>query len=243
MNNKYNSQIATVLSCEHGGNHVPEEYFPLFIEAREILISHLGWDPGALALLQEMAKVGVDYTQYSETTRLLIDLNRSLFKRTLFSEYTRTLGISEKQKIIKQYYEPFREDFRDAISDLLNACSFVFHVSVHSFTPVIHGEFRNADIGLLYNPEFGKEKELAIRWRKMINAAMPQLRVRMNYPYTGKNGGHVFALRQQFGHEYYAGIELEINQKYAYNTDFMKMMSGVFEKLLAAINFTQLSNR
>ena len=45
-------RIAVVLSCEHGGNIVPDEFSELFRNASDVLESHRGLDPGALELLK-----------------------------------------------------------------------------------------------------------------------------------------------------------------------------------------------
>jgi predicted N-formylglutamate amidohydrolase len=226
------SKGAVVLSCEHGGNYVPGEFCDLFEEASGVLISHRGWDLGALELFFEMVGKGVDYSLYSETTRLLIDLNRSLNKRSLFSEFTSSLTKEEKELIIKQFYFPFREQFKRNISDLIGEQGFVLHVSVHSFTPVFKGEVRDADVGLLYDPGFGIEKDVAELWKHILMDRMPHLKIRMNYPYLGKTDGHVFALRNQFGSSHYAGIELEINQKYAFREDFNHAIGNSFQELI-----------
>ncbi|WP_291862025.1 N-formylglutamate amidohydrolase [Marinilabilia sp.] len=228
-------EISVVLSCEHGGNIVPDEFRELFRNASDVLESHRGWDPGALELFFEMVNSGVDFSIFSETTRLLIDLNRSLNKRTLFSEFTRPLDSLQKLDVIDRYYRPFREQFFFHLKSLAHENRFIFHVSVHSFTPVLEGKKRNADIGLLYDPRFGSEKEMALMWRKMISDRMPGLRIRMNYPYQGKNDGHVFALRNQLGPGKYAGIELEINQKYASSEGFNRDFGDVFKDFLSVL--------
>ena len=46
------------------------------------------------------------------------------------------------------------EDLRAAVA----ARKQVLHVAVHSFTPVLHGERRNADVGLLYDPARPRER-------------------------------------------------------------------------------------
>jgi predicted N-formylglutamate amidohydrolase len=224
--------MAVVLSCEHGGNHVPKEYEHLFKEASSALDSHRGWDAGALALFKAMKGAGVHYGQFDETTRLLIDLNRSLNRRTLFSEFSGVLSAREKKEVIDRFYKPFRKVFKESIDDLLVQSGFIFHVSVHSFTPVFKGETRNADVGLLYNPSFGREKALAHEWRVIINRQMPGFKVRMNYPYLGKTDGHVAALRKSLGTEAYAGIELEMSQKYAGNRDIIARLARTFHELI-----------
>lgn len=231
----FSGGIAIVLSCEHGGNMVPDEFSELFRNASDVLESHRGWDPGALELFFEMVGTGVDFSLFSETTRLLIDLNRSLNKRTLFSEFTRPLDALQKRDVIDRYYRPFREQFFGHLKSLTQNDRFVLHVSVHSFTSVFEGKKRNADIGLLYDPGFGSEKEMALLWRKMISARMPELSIRMNYPYQGKNDGHVYALRNQLGPGKYAGIELEINQKYASCERFNRDFLDVFKEFLSVL--------
>ncbi len=226
-------QTAVVLSCEHGGNKIPREYLHLFADAAEVLNSHRGWDPGALELFNAMKKGGVDYAQYDETTRLLIDLNRSLHRRTLFSEFSGSLSREEKTRVIEQYYLPFRERFMKEVEALLVKSDFVFHVSVHSFTPVLKGTTRNADVGLLFNPTFGRERKLAYLWRDLIRAFMPGFRVRMNYPYLGKTDGHVAALRSRLGPDRYAGIELEMNQSFAGDKEVINLLASSFRELIA----------
>ena len=233
MSKKFNPEsVAVVLSCEHGGNRVPVPYRALFENAREALDSHRGWDPGALDLYRAMDGTGVHYAQYEATTRLLIDLNRSLFRRTLFSEFSIGLSPGEKEKVIDTFYAPFRSRFKAAVDALIAQTGFVFHVSVHSFTPVYKGEMRHADVGLLYNPAFGREKELAYAWRGIIKQWMPELTVRMNYPYLGKPDGHVAALRKSLSGATYAGIELEMNQKYAGNKFIKDQLAGTFRELI-----------
>ncbi len=47
--------------------------------------------------------------------------------------------------------------------------------------------------------------------------ASTDLKVRRNYPYTGKSDGFTAYLRRRFPADVYVGIELEINQKHVSN--------------------------
>lgn len=71
---------------------------------------------------------------------------------------------------------------------------------------------RSADVGLLYDPRRRGEVEVCARWRDALAALAPDLRVRRNYPYAGKDDGLTSYLRQRFTEKDYVGIELEINQ-------------------------------
>ena len=90
----------------------------------------------------------------------------------------------------------------------------VVHVSSHSFTPVLDGRRRNADIGLLYDPARPGERALCARWTRTLGARVKPLRVRRNYPYEGKNDGLTSHLRRRFSAAQYVGVEIEINQKH-----------------------------
>ena len=88
----------------------------------------------------------------------------------------------------------------------------VIHISSHSFTPVLDGEVRRADVGLLYDPRRRGEVELCARWKAALCAIAPALAVRRNYPYAGKGDGLTSYLRTRFPPGAYVGIELEVNQ-------------------------------
>jgi predicted N-formylglutamate amidohydrolase len=89
----------------------------------------------------------------------------------------------------------------------------VVHVSSHSFTPVLDGVVRNADVGLLYDPGRPGEAALCRAWQAQLADREPGLHVRRNYPYAGKSDGFAAFLRRRFSERDYIGIELEINQR------------------------------
>lgn len=211
------------LSCEHGGNHVPNEYQHLFINVNNILKTHRGYDKGALELYNALNKCGVHFSIFSETTRLLVDINRSLHRRTLFSEYSKHLSADVKKEVLNHYYYPFRNSFFEEALRVVDGGEDIFHVSVHAFTPVLNGIERRADIGLLYNPSHGIERKLAIIWKKELQKVFPNFVIRYNYPYLGKTDGHVAPLRRALGKNY-AGIEFELNSKHSGN---IKVIGGI----------------
>lgn len=88
----------------------------------------------------------------------------------------------------------------------------MLQLSVHSFTPVLDGRRRNADVGLLYDPASGAEARFCRGWQARLAASARGWRVRRNYPYRGTADGLVVALRREFAGQPYLGIELELNQ-------------------------------
>jgi predicted N-formylglutamate amidohydrolase len=143
----------------------------------------------------------------------LVDLNRSPGSRTLFSELTRPLPHSEQQEILRLYHRPYWRAAEDMVTGIIASGRQALHLSVHSFTPVLNGRKRNADIGLLYDPQRPAEKTFCLAWQNSLTLIAPTLRVRRNYPYRGNADALVTALRSRFPAESYLGIELEINQQ------------------------------
>lgn len=200
-----------ILTCEHGGNEIPGNYQSLFEGAKDILETHWGWDIGALAVAKLFSNQSNVPLLYSTTSRLLVELNRSLHHPALFSAYTKSLSSNQKQAILERFYHPYRNQVEESIREVIQQKKEVLHIAVHSFTPVLNEVVRNADIGLLYDPASENEKSFCKRWKEQIMAISPY-KVRFNYPYKGTADGFPTYLRKQFPHNY-SGIELEINQQ------------------------------
>src|SRR5690606_17818782 len=89
-----------VLTCEHGGNIIPKDYASLFEGYQDVLKSHRGFDLGALDLFEYLKPLSnVSYS--STTSRLLMELNRSLHHKNLFSEFSKELSKEKKEQLIQ----------------------------------------------------------------------------------------------------------------------------------------------
>ncbi|MCK5913190.1 MAG: hypothetical protein KAG12_04885, partial [Desulfuromusa sp.] len=98
------------------------------------------------------------------------------------------------------------------ISRLIAKKRKVLHLSVHSFTPELSGEVRNADIGLLYEPSCFSATQLVKDWQGALQVSCPNLRVRRNYPYRYRAAGPLIQLQREFDPAEYVVIALEVNQ-------------------------------
>lgn len=203
---------AFLITCEHGGNRIPATCRSLFQGYDELLNTHRGYDPGALLMARELARSLAAPLVTSTVSRLLVDLNRSLGHPQLFSKATRRLPATLRTQIVEQHYLPYRQRVEHLVRHFISLGRRVVHVSSHSFTPVLDDKIRNADVGLLYDPGREGEVQICARWKTLLAAAVPGLRVRRNYPYAGKGDGLTAYLRRRFPNEAYVGIELEVNQ-------------------------------
>lgn len=179
-----------------------------------LLASHRGWDPGALDVARSLAGALSVPLHFSTTTRLLVDLNRSIGHRQLFSEISRRLPRRQRNEIIDRYYRPHRDAVEMAVARHIAAGHRVLHIASHSFTPVLRGRERLADVAWLYDPRRGGERAFAGLWKHDLAQRRPDLRLRRNYPYSGRGDGLTSRLRSRHADASYMGIELEVNQHF-----------------------------
>ncbi len=226
-----------LITCEHGGNRIPPPYRHFFHGHEALLETHRGYDPGALIMARTVAAALSAPLHFSTTSRLLIDLNRSLGHARLYSEATRPAPAETHTEIRERYYLPYRQRIEREIASSIAQGHRVIHLSSHSFTPELEGNVRNADIGLLYDPSRMGERMLCSYWQQCLKQCAPELRVRRNYPYTGTSDGFTAYLRRRFAADDYLGIELEINQKHvlARNRHWRSLRNSVPQSLRQAV--------
>lgn len=202
-----------ILSCEHGGNRIPANYRNLFKNKQKILDSHRGYDIGALSVARWLAKrLGLPLF-FSQTSRLLVDLNRSLHHPKVFSAMVKACDEATRRSIIHDHYLPYRQTLEAEINTLVAARHNVLHLSIHSFTPELNGRIRKADIGLLYDPARTRELSFCKGLQQQLTQSSAFI-IRRNYPYHGNADGLTTWLRRQFPARHYRGIEIEMNQKH-----------------------------
>jgi len=224
-----------LVSCEHGGNRVPQAYAPLFAGAAGVLATHRGYDLGALQIARAFGRrLGV--TPFAATTtRLVVDLNRSPGNRNLFSAYTRSLTNTQRDAALAAHYWPYRRAVEDAVASAVAAGETVLHVSAHSFTPELRGEVRNCDVGFLYDPRIRGEVRFVEAWHAALGTAAPALVLRRNYPYRGVSDALVTHLRRRFGKRGYVGMELEVNQKHVGSRGWRALVALLAATLVTAV--------
>lgn len=204
---------AILLTCEHGGARVPAAYRQLFTNHKTLLTGHAGSDIGALGAARQLSRQLPAPLIAATTTRLLIDLNRSPTHPKVWSAISRPLSPAVRKTIMLQHYLPYRSEVDNALAALIRRHGRVVHISVHSFTDILQGQQRNADLGFLYDPGRRPEASLCRTLAKEMKQRQPELRVRRNYPYRGTADGLITALRRKYSAGTYIGLELELNQQ------------------------------
>jgi len=200
------------VTCEHADYRIPAEFARRFTGSETVRRSHRGYDPGALHAAKRIAAHFRAPLVFSDTSRLLVDLNRSIGHPFLFSKWTAGLDPADRRKVLRRWYFPYRRTVEKRIASEIRTGSTVLHLSVHSFSPLREGRRRRMDLGLLYDPSRDLEARFCQAWQRQIRGSGSAWKVYRNAPYRGVSDGLTTALRRKFNRRVYLGIELEINQ-------------------------------
>ena len=215
---------------------MPEQYHHLFSNIKDILESHRGYDPGAVEIARFLATEFSAPLFLCETTRLLIEPNRSLDNHQLYSEYSRQLFETDHDLILQRYYYPHRNSVEDVISKLTKP---VLHLSIHTFTPVLNGKERSVDVGVLFDSDRKAETDFCGRLADALEQMLAGMQIEFNEPYKGTDDGFTTYLRTKFVDEDYLGIEIEINQKFL-GTEKWELISVGLKEVLFDLLYTPI---
>ncbi|KQN78373.1 N-formylglutamate amidohydrolase [Devosia sp. Leaf64] len=180
-----------VIVCDHASNRIPERYGDLGLSPSERL-SHIAWDPGALAVSRYLSESLNAPLIESTVSRLIIDCNRALTAPDLIwtlSERTRivaneNLSEEERQFRINNYHRPFHGAIEMLLEARRNAGRETILVCMHSFTPVYLGVARPWPIGVLH----GRDSRFTERLRDAMAEEQPDLNIGWNEPYAALTG-------------------------------------------------------
>jgi predicted N-formylglutamate amidohydrolase len=172
-----------------------------------------------------------------------VDPNRSPTSAELYSEFTRSLSVIERSRILRLYYRRHRDAVDRLLRPWIARGDPVVHVGVHSFTPVWKGKRREVEVGILFDPDRSREQRFARRWIEEVRRDLPDLVVRPNEPYRGIADGLTTDLRQSLPPRQYLGIELEVSQRLATASAEARgrVYDGLLESLRRALGAIDLS--
>jgi predicted N-formylglutamate amidohydrolase len=180
-----------VLICDHASNRIPPEFAALGVDPIAQL-SHIAWDPGALAVCLELVELLDAPLIHSTISRLVVDCNRRLDAPDLMparSEATdvpgnRMLSPDDRRRRIEAYHRPYHAEIEALLAARSLAGRRSLLVCMHSFTPVYNGVARRWPIGLLP----ARDERLTRALAAALAAEAPDLDVGWNEPYSSFNG-------------------------------------------------------
>lgn len=182
-----NSQTPLILICEHASAFIPDHLNNLGLDA-DALSSHVAWDIGALDLAKNLANTLDAPLVAAGVSRLVYDCNRppeAIDAMPLKSEIydihgNQNITAEDRNWRINSLYHPFHDAIAKQIQQTLDQGIVPLIVTIHSFTPIYHGNPRRVEIGILHD----RDTRLA---DAMLAENYPYV-VERNEPYSPTDG-------------------------------------------------------
>lgn len=183
----YGEAPRVLVVCEHASNRIPERLCDLGLDA-DVKASHIAWDPGAFDVAQSLAQALSGLLVSAQISRLVYDCNRPPEAASAVPERSeiyeipgnKRLSVTERSTRVHEVYTPFANKLHSAIEQ--NKTTLDCLVTIHSFTPVFHGQKRAVELGVLH----GTDDRLALAM--MDSDKTGAYRTELNKPYSAQDG-------------------------------------------------------
>ena len=176
--------------CEHASRRMPASLGNLGLTG-DALTSHIAWDPGALAVAEDMAEALDAPLVHQRFSRLVYDCNRppespgAMPETSEIYEIPGNRGLSPADRLRRTegLYLPFHHAVADLLAARKRAGRETVIVTMHSFTPVYLGKPRAVEIGILHDAD----SRLADAMLAAVKAE-DAYDIRRNEPYGPEDG-------------------------------------------------------
>jgi predicted N-formylglutamate amidohydrolase len=154
------AELPILLICDHANCRIPKSLGDMGLDPF-VRRCHLAVDIGAGPLTERLAaslSVTAVLAQYS---RLVVDCNRELMDPGAFLQFgdgilvpgNRNLHQAEKDLRASVLYGPYHEAVDKQVRRLCSAGPAPAFIAIHSFTPVMNGEARPWEMGVLWDTD------------------------------------------------------------------------------------------
>jgi len=151
-----------LLVCEHAGPYIPRAFGDLGL-SRDDLAKHIAYDIGALEVARNVSQRLDAVIVHQPYSRLLVDCNRPPFAPDSIPEKSEDVSIPGNQGLTvvaaadrrRLLFHPFHERLGAELTARDAAGRATYLVTIHSFTPVFHGNRRPWHIGIQYGRDSG----------------------------------------------------------------------------------------
>lgn len=173
--------------CDHAGNTVPQELAGLGL-GPEALQRHIAWDIGAADVARRLGLLLDAPVLLDHCSRLVIDPNRRPLTPTSIPPVSDGCvvpgnhGLSEEEvrRRVRRYFLPYHRAIAREIARRRRAGLTPAILSVHSFTPVMNGQDRPWQVGILWR----HDRRIADPLLAALEAR-PDFVTGSNQPYSG----------------------------------------------------------
>ncbi len=176
-----------LLVCDHASCRFPESLGDMGLDpfARRC---HLAIDIGAAGVTERLANSLGATAVLCNYSRLVVDCNRELLDSGAFLQFgdgivvpgNCNLHMNEKDQRSEAIYWPYHREIAAQIQRIKDNGLTPLFVSIHSFTPVLNGEYRPWEMGVLWDKDESSARILIDELREL------GYMVGDNVPYSGK---------------------------------------------------------
>ena len=229
------STLPILLVCDHASRRFPEVLGTLGLDP-VALRCHLALDIGAGPLTERLATTLSATAVLCQYSRLIVDCNRQLMDPSAFLEFgdgivvpgNRNLHPEDKKVRADEIYWPYHGAVESEVERLGAAGRPPIFVAVHSFTPVLNGESRLCEMGVLWDTD-----------RMTAEIFLHDLReagfhVGDNEPYSGK-APHDFTVDQHAESIGLPHVGIEIRQDLIDDEQGIAEICGVLQSIIASL--------
>ncbi len=229
------SETPILLVCDHAACRFPEALGDMGLDpfARRC---HLAIDIGAGSLTEYLAdRLGVTavLAQYS---RLVVDCNRDLLDPSAFLQFgdgifvpgNSNLHQQEKDARSNAIYWPYHQAVDTQVKRLSNSSGSPAFIAIHSFTPVLNGESRPWEIGVLW------DSDLRLRDIFLKDFREAGFNVGDNEPYSGKAPAD-FTIDHHAEEPGLPHVGIEIRQDLVCDAPGVARLGNIMHKIIESI--------
>ena len=175
-----------VLVCEHASCMFPPRWGDLGLSAEQRR-AHIAWDPGALGLARGLSARLDAALVHAPVSRLIYDCNRAPDQAGAMAVRSEVHVIPGNQALTPEerlarteaVYLPFQATLHGLLMRRLARGRETALVTIHSFTPVWHGQARAVEFGVIHDADDRLAQAILAEARSRTG-----LRVGLNEPYS-----------------------------------------------------------
>lgn len=223
------------LVCDHASRRFPRALGTMGLDplARRC---HLALDIGAGALTRALAeRLGVTAV-LCEYSRLIVDCNRQLMDPGAFLEFgdgvlipgNRRLHRNDKELRADEIYRPYHNAIDAELVRLNEAGVEPVFIAIHSFTPVMNGESRTWEMGILWDTD-RVTAEIFVRDLRAAGYLVGD-----NEPYSGK-APQDYTIDHHAERAGLSHVGIEIRQDLIHHDDGVERIADVMHAVLTSI--------
>ncbi len=225
--------LPVLLVCDHASNRFPRSLGTMGLDYLD-RVSHIALDIGANAVAETLADNLGATAVLCQYSRLIVDCNRELIDDSAFLECSNGVDVpgnndlqeNEKEKRASEIYWPYHNAIKNQIVRLNKHGINPIVISIHSFTPVMNGNDREWEIGVLWDKD---PLTAEIFLNKLIEAGYV---VGDNKPYSGKDP-------EDFTIDFHAEsiglphVGIEISQNLINDDDGVERVSNTLKEIIS----------